>query len=244
MTIKEFSNKYDLASFLEIEKVARCFYFLSRTQGVKSFSLDDVNAWFADLGFAVPNRTRLKRKLSASRDFIRASSKNHYKLHPNKMRALEEEFKDETFDQVELPKSKSTTFVHLSRIAELEAIKSSEYDLKKVIQFCRELNAAHSSQSYLSIIMLTRSLIDHVPPLFGAKTFAQVASSYGGTKSFKGSMQNLDNSSRNIADSHLHSHIRKTEVLPVINQVDFSPDIDVLLAEIVVITTKREEPTK
>ena len=141
--------------------------------------------------------------------------------------------KDASIRQHEFPKAHDGHFVNPARIAELQAVKSSTFDLTKLIQICHELNNAHISKSYISIIMLTRGLIDHVPPLFGATSFAQVASSYGGTKSFKDSMQHLENSSRKIADQHLHSHIRKKEVLPNFTQVDFSNDIDVLLAEIV-----------
>jgi hypothetical protein len=45
-------------------------------------------------------------------------------------------------------------------------------------------------------------------------------------------MQRLDESSRRIADQHLHCQIRKTEVLPNKTQVDFRNDIDFLLAEV------------
>ena len=55
--------------------------------------------------------------------------------------------------------------------------------------------------------------LDHIPPLFGFNSFNEVANNYGG-KSFRGNMQHLQNSLRNIADNHLHSHIRKNEILP------------------------------
>jgi hypothetical protein len=141
--------------------------------------------------------------------------------------------KDASSHQHEIPKAQGSHFVNTARIAELQAANSSTYDLTKLIQICLELNNAFTTESYISIIMLTRGLIDHVPPLFGATSFARVASSYGGTRSFKDSMQHLENSSRKIADQHLHSPIRKKEVLPNFTQVDFSNDIDVLLAEIV-----------
>jgi len=54
-----------------------------------------------------------------------------------------------------------------------------------------------------------------------------------GSRSFKESMQRLDTSCRKIADSHLHIAIRKKEVLPTKTQVNFTNDVDVLLAEIV-----------
>ena len=84
----------------------------------------------------------------------------------------------------------------------------------------------------LSIIMLTRALIDHVPPIFEYKSFNEVANNYSGTKSFKESMERLNASSRKIADQHLHTPIRKSESIPTMNQADFSNDVDVLLAEV------------
>jgi hypothetical protein len=74
--------------------------------------------------------------------------------------------------------------------------------------------------------------LDHVPPIFGCKSFAEVSNNYSGGKSFKESMKRLEDSSRKIADSYLHTQIRKSESLPNPTQVDFSNDLDVLLAEI------------
>jgi Sec-independent protein translocase protein TatA len=60
--------------------------------------------------------------------------------------------------------------------------------------------------------MLARALLDHIPPIFGFHTFPDLASQYGGGgKSFKECMNHLENSSRKIADAHLHSQIRKKE---------------------------------
>jgi hypothetical protein len=81
---------------------------------------------------------------------------------------------------------------------------------------------------------LTRALLDHVPPIFGKQSFAEVANNYGGGgKSFRESMLHLERSARNIGDAHLHIQIRNSESLPTSTQVNFSNDIDVLLAEIV-----------
>lgn len=80
--------------------------------------------------------------------------------------------------------------------------------------------------------MLVRSILDHVPPEFSCKSFSEVANNYAGSKSFKQSMAHLENSSRKIADAHLHTQIRKTESLPNKTQVNFTNDLDVLLAEI------------
>jgi hypothetical protein len=79
--------------------------------------------------------------------------------------------------------------------------------------------------------MLARALLDHVPPIFGMRSFTEVANNYGG-KSFKGTMEHLEEGLRNVADGHLHQQIRNSESLPTAQQVNFSAALDILLSEI------------
>jgi len=125
-------------------------------------------------------------------------------------------------------------YVNLSRIDELRSISSKLYDLTKLIQLCVELNKAFNNESYMAATMLLRSILDHIPPIFGCKNFTEVANNHSlGSKSFKESMMHLDLSSRKIADSYLHTQIRDKEILPNKTQVNFSNDLDFLLAEII-----------
>ncbi|MCR6501786.1 hypothetical protein MUO32_22360 [Shinella sp. CPCC 101442] len=128
----------------------------------------------------------------------------------------------------------SRAIVDPTRIESLRAIKSSNFDLARLIRLCEELNLAFATESYLSMAMLTRAIVDHVPPIFGKMTFSEVANNYGGA-TLKRELKHLDTTARNIADLHLHSQIRKKEALPTITQVDSSNSLDVLLAEIVVL---------
>jgi hypothetical protein len=81
--------------------------------------------------------------------------------------------------------------------------------------------------------MLGRSLLNHVPPIFGFTSFNEVENNYAGAgKSFKNSIKDLNNTLRNIADRYLHNPIRNKESLPNENQVNFSQNLDVLLEEI------------
>lgn len=123
-------------------------------------------------------------------------------------------------------------YVDNSRIDELKKIPNEKFDLTKLVQICIELNSAREQGMLLAIPMLVRSLLDHVPPIFGCKDFSQVANNHG-PRSFKKSMSHLDNSLRNIADSYLHVQVRVRESLPNETQIDFSRDLDVLLQEIV-----------
>lgn len=119
------------------------------------------------------------------------------------------------------------------RINELVELESNSFDFTKLIQLLHEINVSSDNQLHLSIAMQVRAILDHVPPIFNCKNFQEVSNSYNGSKSFKKSMQNLQNSLRNVADAFLHTQIRRAEVLPTSNQVNFKADLDVLLSEIV-----------
>jgi hypothetical protein len=130
------------------------------------------------------------------------------------------------------------TLIAESRLAELRTLVSSDFDFKKLIRLCEELNTAYREECYFATAMLTRGLLDHMPPIFGKKNFDEVASNYGG-RSFKGTMQHLQNASRNVADGHLHQQIRRSETLPTAQQVNCGQQLDSLLEEIVRITREK-----
>jgi len=123
-------------------------------------------------------------------------------------------------------------YVSQSRIEEFMNIESSGFDYTKLIALLKELNISYKNGLVFTIPMIVRSIIDHVPPIFGHPNFKQVCAN-SGTKSFKDSMNHLNNSSRKIADGYLHTTIRKSETLPSSTQIDFKQDLDVLLQEII-----------
>jgi len=125
------------------------------------------------------------------------------------------------------------SYVDPARIAALSGVKSANWDLARLATMCGELNVAYQHDCFVSVALLVRAIIDHIPPIFGQSNFAGVANQYNGAASFKKSMQNLQLSLRNIADAHIHTQVRQREALPSSVQVDFRNDLDVLLAEIV-----------
>jgi hypothetical protein len=124
-------------------------------------------------------------------------------------------------------------FVDSARLEELRGLTKAKYDVTRLIRLCEELNVCFRNECYHASVMLTRAILDHVPPILGCKSFAEVTSSYAGGRSFKESMETLDKMARKIADSHLHTQIRPSEVLPTRVQVNFSHSMDVLLGEVV-----------
>lgn len=124
-------------------------------------------------------------------------------------------------------------YVSQNRIDEISQAQSSDFDLSKLIQLCKEANTAYRHGCFLSLAMIQRTIINHVPPIFGCNSFSEVVNNYNGGRSFKQLMERLENSLRKVADSHLHQMIKPRESLPELPQVDFKTEIDILLSEII-----------
>ena len=126
-------------------------------------------------------------------------------------------------------------FVDRNRLDELRAISSTKFDLSRLVAMCAELSICYEREAVHATIMLVRAILDHVPPIFGYKSFKEVANNYSGSRSFKDAMDHLEGSCRKIADMYLHSQIQKSVSLPNLIQVNFSPALDLLLAEIIIV---------
>jgi hypothetical protein len=133
---------------------------------------------------------------------------------------------------------RALTLIAESRLDELRALVSPRFDFRKLVRLCEELNIASREGCLLAVGMLTRALLDHVPPIFGVRSFSEVANNYiDGSKSFKDTMLHLDTGAKKIADGFLHTQIRSKETLPNPQQVNFGQALDLMLAEIVRITS-------
>jgi len=132
-----------------------------------------------------------------------------------------------------------TEFIDSSIIESLRQIKSKKYDLVKVVEFCREINGTFNSGYYLATALLIRSLINHVPPIFGHETFKQVVSQ--STRSRQELFKPLDDTARDVADLHTHDTIRHKENLPTKRQLEpFKSNVEFLLHEILTELQKQE----
>ncbi len=114
----------------------------------------------------------------------------------------------------------------------LASAKTRKYHTAKLEEIIFELNDAVERNKALSAHSLTRALLDHIAPLFGHKTFAQVANNYSWTQTDKKRVQQLDTIFRFDADDSLHTPIssRATDIdmqsIPLIRRT-----INVILEE-------------
>jgi hypothetical protein len=124
-------------------------------------------------------------------------------------------------------------YINPERLEEIRKLKSTRLDFKRLVRMCEELEIAHQNNCTISIAMLIRAIIDHIPPVFSLKTFQEIANNTSINKSFRDAMQYLEQFSRKVADHYLHVPIRKSEFLPNPTQVNCSAQLDLLLSEII-----------
>ncbi|OIR12518.1 hypothetical protein GALL_62170 [mine drainage metagenome] len=128
---------------------------------------------------------------------------------------------------------KEQTFISHTRVQALKELKNTSYDCTRLVCLCTEINDCASRNNIYAVAVLTRTIIDHIPPIFGFKSFAEVASNYGGGgKSFRLSSDHLNKQMRFVADKFLHMQIRDKEVMPDMHEVNFSRELETILAEV------------
>jgi hypothetical protein len=126
-----------------------------------------------------------------------------------------------------------TDYVVPTRLVALRTLRHTDFDFTRLIRLCEELNDCAARANAHAVIMLTRAVLDHVPPAFGYRTFREVASNYSHSgKSFKEALGRLEQQTRKVADRLLHMPIRDREIAPTMKEVDFSPELEMLLAEL------------
>jgi len=126
----------------------------------------------------------------------------------------------------------ASPFLEPSVLAALRNAKSQQFDYAKLIRLCEELNDAYGRANYLSCALLIRAVMNHVPPVFGCQTFAQVTAQCG--KSLKAVFERLEDSARPIADLHTHALIRAKESVPTKHQVEpYKASFELLMQEVI-----------
>ncbi|MFC5290927.1 hypothetical protein ACFPM7_28085 [Actinokineospora guangxiensis] len=101
------------------------------------------------------------------------------------------------------PQITGSPYVDAHLLDELARLSSTEWQVKKLGELLRELNVAHSAGLVNACLMLSRAVLDHVPPLFGKERFTQVSHNMPWEKNDKKYMQKLEEV-RLFADDCLH----------------------------------------
>lgn len=130
----------------------------------------------------------------------------------------------------------NSLFLDKEVLLEIRSLEGTRFDFVKLIKICEELNDAYSRGNYISSVLLIRTVLNHIPPVFGAKTFNEVVSQSG--RSVKSILLRLNDEARPVADLHAHILIRERESIPSKNQIEpYKAAFEVLMQEVIVRAT-------
>jgi hypothetical protein len=149
MDINEFSNRQNLLSKTEIEKVFYLAFYYLRLNSQEEFDLDDVKRWFSMLNLPAPNITRLGKKLSASSDFIRGKRVKSYRLHAKRIKELQELLPDIAYKSTEVT-------------SDGEILPNSLLDGKRqyIQQFGKQINSTYRNNIFDGCAVLMRRMVE------------------------------------------------------------------------------------
>lgn len=91
MTLDQFVKKVGLLDKSEIDKVLYLAFFNKQIEQLEEFGLDHVLEWFSTLNLGQPNTSRMRSRISESRDFVKGTKPKTYKLHAKSISRLLEE---------------------------------------------------------------------------------------------------------------------------------------------------------
>jgi hypothetical protein len=127
----------------------------------------------------------------------------------------------------------NAAFLNTEVLIRLKAVNSARLDPRKLVKMCEELNDSYARGNYICSALLLRAIINHVPPVFGGSTFADVVAQAG--RSVKTILARLNEEARPIADLHAHLLMRQSEHLPTKNQLEpYKASFEVLLQEVLI----------
>ena len=128
-------------------------------------------------------------------------------------------------------------------IKQLSALESSRVDVASLVRMSREINSSLAHGNILAVALVMRTVLNHVPPVFGQDTFEQVVANVG--KSLKESFDHLEKGLRKIADFHTHRKIAVAESYPSVAQVEpFKPQFELLLQQVEARLRSEATPSK
>jgi hypothetical protein len=124
----------------------------------------------------------------------------------------------------------SEHFVSPSIVDRLKTVGVSSFHTVKLVGYCHELNSSYYHGNIVACLLLIRTIMNHIPPLFGQQNFEQVAANV--PRSLKDTFTHLQSGVRKLADMYAHTPIRRREAYPTRSQIDpYKAQVEVLLQE-------------
>ncbi|MFC1408172.1 hypothetical protein ACEZCY_02625 [Streptacidiphilus sp. N1-12] len=129
-------------------------------------------------------------------------------------------------------------YIDADLITELEKVgAASNWDLKKLLAILRELNSNIADRHPFAAAALIRAVMDHIPPAFGQKGFAGMASSYKWSET-DGKHAKALAGHRIVGDDVMHRQVSREKDLITMDDLPGRTGPNAILRELLVILRK------
>lgn len=127
----------------------------------------------------------------------------------------------------------NAAFLDAAILLQLKAVGNAKLDPCKLVRMCEELNDSYARGNFVASLLLIRAIMNHVPPAFGAKTFAEVVAQ--SSRSIKAILARLNDDAKPLADLHTHFLMGANDHLPTKNQIEpYKASFEILMQEVLV----------
>ena len=92
MTLEKFITESGIGTADEVERAIHFAFYHMKRNGLVEFSAGEAAGWIRDASLGNPNVTRLGDKLRASGDTMKGGAPKTFRLHHNRVKALEGQF--------------------------------------------------------------------------------------------------------------------------------------------------------
>ena len=149
MKLEDFARQFELPRKSEIERVRLLAFYFHKVENKREFGKNDISAWFSSLHFSSPNMSRLLRRMRTSRQFVKGSAPDTFRLHALTIDEL----------QAELPgiRAESEEVVSTDTI-----LPSPIYDSTRgfIESLAKQINASYEYNIFDGCAVLMRRLLE------------------------------------------------------------------------------------
>lgn len=149
MTLHRFAQLVEIGALGEIARACYLAYFHRKLNGVEEFTAVDVAQWFGSLNMPRPNTSRLRDNLKSSRDTIRGTRVDCFRLHHDFIKAMEEKYPEVQPGSQEVEE-------HSTILPEVEYSGTRGY----LESLAKQINASYERNLFDGCAVLMRRLLE------------------------------------------------------------------------------------
>lgn len=150
MKFSRYLLKVDFFSKSEFERVKFLTYYHQSIDNQYEFTVDDICKTFFELGLPSPNKSRLKKRITTSKIFVKGSKANHFRMHANEYIKLKKDLAIPTLEDDEEIETINTV-LHISLYTNTRGY---------IERLAKQINASYENNLFDGCAVLMRRLLE------------------------------------------------------------------------------------